>query len=57
MVENRPIQSTENPKKSVWTITGQKVADSIDIQILFLAGLLDIVKGINESLGNIELPG
>ena len=56
MVENRPIKSTENPKKSVWTITGQKVADSIDIQILFLAGLLDIVKGINESLGNIEIP-
>lgn len=57
MIGNRPIATTENPKKSVWTLTGQAVADSIDIQILFLAGLLDIVKGINESLGNLELPG
>ena len=57
MIGNRPIHTTEHPSKSVWTITGQAVADSIDIQILFLAGLLDIAKGINESLGNLELPG
>lgn len=56
MIGNRPIHTTKNPKQSVWTLTGQKVADSIDIQILFLAGLLDIVKGINETLGNIEFP-
>ena len=57
MIGNRPIHATTNPKRSVWTLTGQAVADSIDIKILFLAGLLDIAKGINETLGNIELPG
>lgn len=57
MIPNRPISSTDNPDRSAWATTGQKVKQSVRLQILFLAGLMDIANGINKTLGNIEMPG
>ena len=57
MIPNRPITETDNPNRNAWTVTGQAVKDSVKLQILFLAGLMDIANGINKTLGNIELLG
>ena len=42
--------------KGTWAATGASAANEIQIQILFLAQLLDIVNAINKEIGNIELP-
>lgn len=43
---------TQTPWEDVSHLAEKKV----EIKILFLAKLMDIMKGINETLGNIELP-
>lgn len=57
MIPNRPIAETDNPDTAAWKTTGQAVKASVSLQILFLAGLLDIANGINKTLGSLELPG
>lgn len=50
MVGNRPISTNMSPSSDVWKTTGLAVKNSIDIRILFLAGLMDIINSINGKL-------
>lgn len=52
-IPNRPYEQFVNgtPDPNAWEITGNRVAGQVTIQILFLAGLLDILNGINNALG------
>lgn len=52
IIGNRPIFEQTNPDPNIWQNTGLAVKEKIDIRILFLAGLMDIIKSINEKLGN-----
>lgn len=53
MIGNRPIATTTSPKSDVWASTGQAVKNSIDIKILFLAGLMDIINSINGTISTL----
>ena len=52
-IPNRPIFNNDNANPAAWSITGQAVASKVHLKILFLAGLLDIVNSINNTLGNM----
>lgn len=58
IVANRPFKDyLETAKDGAWQTTGKAVAKKhVKLQILFLAGLLDIIKSINATLGKVEMP-
>ena len=57
LIVNRPIKKHKTSyDPQAWLHTGENIKETISIQILFLAGLLDIVNGINKTLGNVEFP-
>lgn len=59
-IPNRPISqylhNTDGLDTNAWSTTGKAVEDTIELKILFLAGLLDIVNSINKEMSNIEFP-
>lgn len=58
IIPNRPIKNYKylSPINDAWSITGHKAMSQVKIKILFLAGLLDIVKSINKTIGNLQFP-
>ena len=50
MIGNRPISTYKNPNPSIWQVTGEKVKSTIQLKILFLAGLMDIINSMNKIL-------
>lgn len=53
VIPNRPIFNNDSVDTQAWSTTGRAVASKVHLKILFLAGLLDIVNSINNTLGNI----
>lgn len=57
VIPNRPIASFYGPPdNNAWSVAGQNASEKVTLQVVFLAGLLDIVKGINKTLGNVDIP-
>lgn len=58
MIPNRgkDIDVTNPPNKNPWGTVSNAAKKNVKLQILFLAGLFDIVRDINDTLSNIELP-
>ncbi len=55
-IPNRPIFGRISWNDDAWTIAGASAKGQIKLQILFLAGLLDIVNSINKTLRGTEIP-
>lgn len=59
-IPNRPISkylhNTDELDTNAWATTGTAIEDTVQLKILFLAGLLDIVNSINAEMSNIEFP-
>ena len=55
-IPNRPIFGRTSWNDNAWAIAGASAEGQIKLQILFLAGLLDIVNSINKTLRDTEIP-
>lgn len=55
-IPNRPIFGRTSWNDDAWTVAGASAKGQIKLQILFLAGLLDIINSINKTLRGAEIP-
>ena len=56
-IPNRPFKEHLNDARpDAWAVTGENVAKKVELKILFLAGLLDIMNSINNTLSNLPMP-
>lgn len=56
-IPNRPIFNRTSWNSNAWTVAGASAEGQVKLQILFLAGLLDIINSINTTLRGVEMPG
>ena len=56
-IPNRPIFNRTSWNSNAWAVAGASAEGQVKLQILFLAGLLDIVNSINATLRGVEMPG
>lgn len=57
MIPNRPLSDYyDSYDANAWATTGQAVKKSISLNILFLAGFLDLVNSLNDSMQDIKIP-
>lgn len=56
-IPNRPIFNRTSWNSNAWADAGTSAEGQVKLQILFLAGLLDIVNSINATLRGVEVPG
>ena len=54
-IPNRPISKSPTDKQP-WKTVGERANGKVTLQILFLAGLMDIVNHMNKQLNGIEIP-
>lgn len=55
-IPNRPIAGHHLTDTNPWSTVGAEADKNVQLQILFLAGLMDIVNTINSELNGIEIP-
>lgn len=57
IIPNRPISDNLGSQDThAWSTVGATAMKQVKIQILFLAGLLDIIRDINKTIGQLEMP-